>query len=341
MSPRGRGRRALLALDIAVAAVALGAAEWVLLPRFLPLPRDVWLMGFAADAPLVDGVAINALGFTGDAPAPGDPGMLHVLTLGGSVLFDRDFTARLRRHLAPRVGGPFGLTGAALRAHTSRSSVLKWRLLADRGWDVVVVYDGINDLVANHARPADYRDDYAHLGAWYVRGPLVDRSVIARLLYNELWHRPLHGEGMASGFRSVESLRANLRELVESARAHGATPVVSTFAWALPADYDLERFRRGELGYANPERYDVTPVETWGPAPWVAEGLARTNVAIHEVARDTGALLFDAERVLGRDLRWFGDVCHPSAAGVERLAEALAGFLAEEGLLVPRPGRAR
>jgi hypothetical protein len=317
----------------------LVAADLWLLPLLLPLPRETWLMGFAADQARVDDVRISALGFAGDALAPRKPpGTLRLLTLGGSALFNRDFTERLRAHLLPRVPGRLEIVGGALRAHTSRSSVLKWRFLSRHDFDVVVIYEGINDLYANHVPPGLYREDYAHLGAWYVRHPLLDQSVIARLVYDAWLHRPVEGEAMASGFRSIGSLRANLRDLVAATRAAGAEPVLSTFAWAIPSGYDREAFERGAAGYANPERYDPKPVEFWGPLPWVREGLVRTNVAIHEVARETGAPLFDAERILGRELRWFGDVCHPSAAGVERLGYALASFLHERKFLTPREG---
>jgi lysophospholipase L1-like esterase len=242
-------------------------------------------------------------------------------------------TERLRAQIAPRTPGRLELVGAALRSHTSRSSVLKYRLLGEYDFDVVVIYEGINDLFANHVPPALYRDDYAHLGPWYVRGPLLDRSVIARLVYNNLLAPRIVVAATGSGLRSAESLRANLRELVAAVRAHGGTPVLSTFAWAIPSDYTEERFVKGEAGYQNPERYDYCPVELWGPVPWVREGLARQNLAVHEVAHETGAPLFDAEAAMGKDLRWFGDVCHFSDVGVDVFAQRLADWLAREGLL--------
>lgn len=331
-------RAAAIALGLVATAAVLVLAElWVIPALRLPIPRDVWLMGWAADAAALEDVPMNALGFTGDVPSPNErPGTLRIATLGGSVLFNRHFTERLRERLAPEVDGDLELLGAALRAHTSRSSLLKWRVLARHDFDLVLIYEGINDLYANHVEPSRYREDFSHLGPWYVRGPLLDRSVLARLVYNEWLHRPVPGAAMASGYRSVETTRANLRELIASVRAHGATPVLSTFAWSLPAGYTREAFARGELGYDNPERYDPIPVEFWGPPDWVREGLVRTNVAIHEVAQETGAPLFDAERVLGRDPRWFGDVCHPSDAGVARMIDALAAFLVEERLLAAK-----
>jgi lysophospholipase L1-like esterase len=298
-------------------------------------------MGFAADVAALEGMPISPLGFPGDAIArEKPPGTVRVLTLGGSVLFNRHFPERLRARLAPAAGGRLELVGAALRAHTSRSSLLKWRVLAPYDFDVVWIYEGINDLYANHVEPSRYREDYAHLGRWYVRGPLLDRSVVARLVYNEWLHRPEPGAPVASGFRSVETLRANLRELVASVRAQGGTPVLSTFAWSIPADYDRAAFERGALGYDNPERYDAVPAEYWGPPEWLREGLQRTNVMIHELARELEVDLFDAERVLGHEPRWFGDPCHPSDAGVERMIDAFVQFAADRGIIGPRPGEA-
>jgi lysophospholipase L1-like esterase len=325
------------ASGLAASALLLACADLWLLPLALPLPRDVWLMGWAIPESAIPDVEVNRLGFTGDALAATKPaGTVRVLTLGGSVLFNRRMSERLRARLAPATQGRLEILGGGIRSHTSRSSLLKWQLLQRYDFDLVFLYEGINDLHANHVKPDHYREDYGHIGMWYVRGPLLDRSVIARLLYNNLVYRPASGLPTASGYRSIESLRANLRELVARIRARGSQPVLSTFAWSIPADYERERFVRGEMGYNNAERYDYCPVEIWGPAPWVREGLQRTNLAIHEVARETGVPLFDAEREMGRDLRLFGDLCHPSEPGVDVFVERLVAFLRSRDLLRPR-----
>lgn len=146
---------------------------------------------------------------------------------------------------------------------------------------------------------------------------------------------------MGSGHRSVDVLRENLRWLVRAVREDGGVPVLSTFAWAIAPGYTQERFVKGAAGYANPERYDYCPVELWGPEAWVREGLVRINVAIHQVAAEERVPLLDMERLLGRDLRLFGDVCHPSEAGVDAFVGHVRDFLRAERLLEPRPGQGR
>ena len=110
-------------------------------------------------------------------------------TLGGSALFNRRMTERLKERLARDAPRPVEVLGAALRAHTTWSSVHKYRHLARYGFDVVLIYHAINDLKANHVAREDFRPDYSQLGPWYRRGPLLDRSVVARLVHERLLYR--------------------------------------------------------------------------------------------------------------------------------------------------------
>ncbi len=328
--------RARLAAVLAVSAVVIGlvgAAEWWVLPAALGLPRESYLLGFVASDEQVADVPINAIGLTGALPDAAPDGAIRVLTLGGSSLFNRRMTERLAARLDAEAERPVSVLGAALRAHTSWSSVHKYRYLRHHEFDVVLVYHGINDLFANHVAPEDFRVDYAHLGSWYRRGPLLDRSVIARLVYERLLYRKPERVALAAGFASAAVFRDNLEWLVDAVRDDGGTPVLATFAWSIPRGYSYDAFQAGRLGYNNPERYDRCAVEVWGPVTWVREGIARHNLAVHEVAAARDVLLLDAERELGRDLHRFGDVCHLSEPGTDDFVELLARFLAEAGLL--------
>lgn len=344
MSGAGGARVRLLAAGLVLGAVValVAVAETWLLPALRGLPRAAYLNGFVADAEVEADVTLNALGLTGDALAPGprSPDTLRVLTLGGSVLFNRHMTERLRGELEAASVRPVEILGGALRAHTTWSSLHKWRWLRDRGFDLVLIQHGINDLKANHVAPADFREDYGHLGPWYRRGPLLDHSVIARVVHNELlWRRPSFVL-MGSGLRSVEVLARNLDTLVEEVRAAGARPVLLSLPWWIPSDYSYEAFVAGALPYANPERYDYCPVELWGPVDWVREGLQRTGVAVHALAGRRDVPLVDVARHFGSDPALFGDVCHPSERGAAVFARYVVGELAARGWLGAAPGRA-
>lgn len=334
MSPARAHGAAAGALAVAIVAGLVALAELVVVPARVGASRDAFLLGFVSTAERVEDVALNEMGFTGDVVThPKPPDTLRVLTLGGSVLFNRRITERLDARLERASPHRVELLGAALRSHTTWASIHKYRRLAAHDFDLVLIYHGINDLYANHVAPEDFREDYSHLNPWYRRGVLLDHSVIARLAYNEwIWRRPPRVE-TGAGLASAEVFARNLETLVREVRAHGGTPVLMTFAWSIPPDYSYARFQAGQVGYENPEHYDEWPVELWGPVDWVRRGLIRHNVAVHEVAGRTGVPLVDQERLLGKDPAWFGDVCHPSEAGVDVFVDNLAVGLEAAGLL--------
>ena len=336
---RTRWMGSALALGVAVTlALMVVAAELWILPALTGLPREVYLMGFAARAEEVPEEPVNPMGFTGVVPTRERPdGTVRVLTLGGSVLFNRRVTERLQDRLERSASGRVEVVGAALRSHTTWSSVLKYGLLAEHGFDYVLICHGINDLYANHVAREDFRDDYSHLEPWYRRGWLLDRSIVARVLYNELvWRRPgrvQNGAGMAS----ADVFSRNLTGLVREVRSDGGTPILVSFPWWIPPDYTHERFMNGELAYNNPERYDYCPVKLWGQVRYVRRGLAQHNLAIRAVARTEKVPLIDAERALRDDPALFGDVCHPSEMGTEILVDLIGDFFERRGRLDPDP----
>src|SRR5262249_42013504 len=91
-----------------------------------------------------------------------------VLILGGSVVAAGygEVQEHLSRRLHDAVGGQFRICNLARPAHTSRDSLLKYSRLAGEQFEVVIVYDGINDVPMNCCPREKFRDDYTHF-AWY------------------------------------------------------------------------------------------------------------------------------------------------------------------------------
>ena len=102
-----------------------------------------------------------------DADVRGDDGYFDVLLLGGSVV-SHGF-ARIDDYLAEGLSGakgPVRVWNGAEAAHTSRDSWEKYSLVADKHFDLVIVYNGINESRFNNAEPGRFRPDYSHVG-WY------------------------------------------------------------------------------------------------------------------------------------------------------------------------------
>lgn len=325
------------------------ALEYVVLPRWFGLPRDALLMGFAATpGTVVDGQVINPMGFTGDVVDGSEPaGAWRVLVLGSSTMFNRHMADHLKAALQQRSHRPVVLLDAGLRSHTTRADVIKLQWLLSHRWDTVLVYDGINDLWANHVQPADYRPDYGHLDPWYVRHPALAHSLVLRYGYNTAWHAlravnrwtgerlfpdyqfvfPKKPHANAAGYAADQAFADNLTTIIEASRAHGAEPVLLTFAYHLPAHYSRQAFLAGELDYHNPDQYDARDVFNWGSPDYVRTGLERQNARVRALAAQYGVRLVDIDQAMSHRGEWFGDVCHFNATGVEVFAGQIASAL--------------
>jgi hypothetical protein len=312
-------------------------AEYVLLPWAIGMPRDAFLMGFCINSkkiPQVDDTPINKMGFTGDVlKRKKAPGTIRILTLGGSPMFNRRMTERLKEKLQAASSKPVEVLGAALRTHTIRSSLYKYEFLAKYDFDYVLICHGINSLWANHVSKNDYREDYFQLGEWYSRGWLLQNSVIARLLYNNFfYHRPpriFYG----AKFASLKTFKHNLDALIRRIKKNGSQPILITFAWHIPDNYTYEGFQRNSLGYDNPAQYDKCPVELWGSVAYVSEGLKRTNEIVRNAAVEENLYLIDQDKLMSGDITLFGDACHFNEKGVDVFIDNTMKFLKEKNLL--------
>ena len=277
-------------------------AEFWILPAVTGMPRAMLLAGFVATpGSVVDGQKINALGFTGDVPAMQKPdNTVRVLLLGSSSLFNRHLGERLKKNLQQRTDKHIELLDAGIRSHTSRADTVKWQMLATYQWDYVLIYNGINDLWANHVLPQDYREDYAHLDPWNRRNTWLDHSVVLRYGYNMGWQLlrdvnrrtdeklfpdyqfvfPKKPFVNAAAFASLTTYHNNMGTLIRQIADQHATAVLLTLAFHLPESYSRQAFIDNALGYNNPDQYDKRDVYNWGPPDYVREGLEKENAIV-------------------------------------------------------------
>lgn len=293
-------------------------------------------MGFyAPPGMLVDDTRINSDGFTGNrlSDLSREKGVVRVLTLGGSTMFNRRMTERMIATWTDALPTTPLVVGAALRTHTTRASVIKYDyLFSNYQFDYVLIYHGINDLWANNVPPERFRQDYSHQNAWGRRSLLLDHSVIARRIYNSLQtpQGPFPIRSNEAAFMADKAFEANLRALIAEIRSNAGIPVLMTFAWFIPEQYSLEKFTAGELPYNNPTRYDYCPVELWGDVAYVEEGLHRLNAIILSLAAELEVGLIDQAQQLGDISENFGDPVHFSELGTERFIANITDYLLED-----------
>ena len=296
-----------------------------------------------------------------DAVRDDPQGALRVLILGGSTL-NRGFCdaeSRLQEQLASWLGRDVRIVNLAVAAQGSLDSYYKYWYLRDRHFDLVVLYNGINELRANDVPGELRRDDYSHY-AWYeevnflvrhydlTRYGLVlpfylqhqavslDRKIISRgrkVPYNSAGIRP---EWMPFGasIKSAVPFRRNLERTLSLARAKREPVLLMTFAYAIPEEYSRVRFEQGALGYDRSKPGE--PVEMWGRPEDIIRGLQVHNDIIREAANGTDVFFVDQDALMKHDPRNFIDVCHLSPAGSDQFVRHMVDKLKRQRFTMPR-----
>lgn len=263
-----------------------------------------------------------------------DDDVFDVLLLGGSVVSEGfgSIAPRLGEGLKAKLGREVRVFNLAFAGKTSRDSLLKYRALEDKHFDLVIFYHGINDTRMNDCPPKLFRDDYQHC-AWYHKIDLYRRHPEAKLIvlpYTMSYLAVNVVDGLRLGcyiprlnpspawvefgrdIKTARPFRANLDEIVTTARKKGERMLVMTFAYHVPPDDTKERSLAQKLDCHRPK----TAIEIWGKSEYVTKGMDVHNAIVREVARDNPEVLFvDQAALMTKDVSCFIDCCHFTEEG--------------------------
>ncbi len=253
---------------------------------------------------------INALGFRGPAlDARKAPGVRRVACLGDSCTFigATTYPELLEREL----GEGWEVVNAGVSGYSSHQglALLRARLL-ELEPDWVTAYFGWNDHWLARTVPDD--QVLASQPAW--------RRALEPLRLVQWVSARLHERRTDGALRvPLDAYRANLTELVRTARAAGARVALLTAPWNV-----------GELGH----RFLVGNGNTSLDLPALHAQHRAYNEAVREVAAAEGATLVDLARLfasLGKDELFWADGIHPNGQGYRVIAQALAAAVRGEG----------
>ncbi len=272
---------------------------------------------------------------------------LNVLLLGASVLHPNygDIEHVLRERLVRQTRGCVRIHNLAEPAHTSLDSRYKYEHLRDVPFDLVLVYDGINDLRANNCPNDVFREDYAHF-SWYkllndYEAKATSRWIIFpytlefgflkavdRMGFSP--YLPTHEpapESLEWGceVKTAAPFERNLNAILDLAQRKGEPVVLMTFAFYIPEDYSPARFEARQLDYTS----HMFPAELWGRPDCLRKGLDVQNDAVTRMALShPGTLFVDQARLVPQEGKYFNDVCHLTHEGCERFVENLLPAIA-------------
>jgi hypothetical protein len=263
-----------------------------------------------------------------------------VLLLGGSVLHNDygNVEHLLRERLSRESDACVKIYNLAEPAHTSLDSLMKYKHLAGRSFDLVVLYHGINEVRANNCAAADFRDDYAHF-SWYklihdyeARAdsrwlilPYTIEFVAVKAASRLGWggflptHEPLPGtleEGCE--VKTEGPYRRHLEGVLSLAKQRGEPVLLMTFAYYLPTLYSKGGFEARDLDYTA----HAYPVELWGKPDCVVRALkAHEDVVRSLWSSDPSVHFVDQNALIPHDALHFNDICHLTDEGCERFVD--------------------
>ncbi|MDA0832733.1 MAG: SGNH/GDSL hydrolase family protein [Planctomycetota bacterium] len=258
-----------------------------------------------------------------------------VVLIGGSTL--EQTADEIEKQLRYAWGDDVRVYNLAKAAHTSRDTLFKFRKLPERGIDLVVLYDGFNDIRMNCVPTADFKGDYTHCN-WYVdmerrlqkRGTgmqeLVTRDLKAIGTLIDLGQPSDEWLDEGATVKSTEPFRENIAAILRTCRDRNIPVVLMTFPWYLPSNYTAEKLANGELDYGK-GAYRMH-AESWGRPENINRTMTAHNEVIHELAAEpefaSTVRFVDQVELLSASGTHFSDPCHFTPAGIERFAKNLA-----------------
>jgi len=224
--------------------------------------------------------------------------------------------------------------------HGSRDNRVKYDLLKDKQFDVIIYYDAINDSRLNNCPPEVFKDDYSHY-LWYdeinhiVSHPEMNITVIPffydwmKIRMKNIFvknayipkHFSLQLDWMAYGNnqKSLPCYFNNLQHILLSAQQHNARVLYLTFAYYLPADYTLQKFRDKKLDYTFCDHSRET--EIWGTGENVSRFIDSVNRNSKAwVSGYSNASWYDMYKAYPKTGDNFADICHFSPKGIYEFA---------------------
>jgi lysophospholipase L1-like esterase len=268
----------------------------------------------------------------------------RIVALGGSSTYDvriednaATFTAQLEKLLKEDYGYQnVQVINAGVPGYNSWEMLvnLEFRVL-DLDPDLVIIYEGTNDVHASLVEQSAYRgDDFGRRQAWQApRVALWEHSALLRLLSRTMnitrqvsvddfvssptylsW--PFESRLLEDNLDPVEILkenppvyfRRNLENMIAVAKEHGVEIMFSTWAYSpYLNDYAAE-------GYYQ-------------------QGFRENNEVVKEVATIGQIPLFDFAGVMPQDAKYWADGRHVNEAGALAKAELFAEFIDAQGLI--------
>ncbi len=282
----------------------------------------------------------NSLGLRGPEIATPKPfGRTRIALLGGSTTYEdfvkdwrRDFARRLEEELGKRLPDrDIEVINAGLPGWDSWEDLinLEFRLL-DLDLDLIVVYEGTNDVHARLVRPDAYKGDNSGSKKQWERKPCLELTCLK--LVQRITGLDTYGFDIIAptaalypmtdefnpvlGMKPSEALgrnspiysQRNLRSIIAIAREYGIDVMLATWGWS------------DQLGdYAATAHYQ--------------QGFREQNEMVRKVGKLKDVPVFDFANEMPKEAKYWGDGRHNNEEGIALKAQLFADYLVKMGIV--------
>ena len=279
-----------------------------------------------------------------------DNDVIDILLLGGSVLHNEwgNIGNELNKQLSAKYPGKIKIHNVATPAHTSTDSRIKYKLLENQHFDIVLLYHGINEVRYNNCPDDVFKNDYSHVGFYNIIHSIVapkTRFTIFPYTYT-LLNEKLRQNYLKNNRLPIDSLnkdwlqfgeniktapvfQTNYNSIIEEAIDRNQPIIISTFANYVPQDYTLANFKSKKLDYGEFK----SPIEIWGEPKNVIKGIESHNNIINQLSatyiQDENVHFVDMDNSLEKSGKYFDDICHFTNEGSAKFAEIILPTIIE------------
>ncbi|HEV7349123.1 hypothetical protein [Telluribacter sp.] len=280
----------------------------------------------------------------------------NILILGGSVVSTNwsHLETRLEKLLQPHLskGSAIRVYNAAAPANTSLDNLIKYKLVANQHFDLVIYYEAINENRFNNVPSELFREDYSHV-VWYrdvhliVQHTELKYTVIPytlHFIYKKLKHLytkpasldmnsvPFDYVTHGSEIKTSVSYRKNIQELINIAKSRQEPLLLMSYASFFPEGVHLTGTET-DKSYFGKCKYQSS-ISIWGTPENVQKGIKVHNDQLRELVALNKISFLDMDVALPRNKENFCDICHlREETGVQQFANILKDHIFSEHLL--------
>ncbi|MFN3489855.1 MAG: hypothetical protein ACK4YV_12015 [Emticicia sp.] len=283
-----------------------------------------------------------------------DDKFTDILILGGSVIssswsqMDERLDSLLPNNQDIRV------FNVAIPSHTSLDNLIKYKLLANKKFDLVIYYEAINENRANNVAPQLFKTDYSHIEWYYhinilMKHPEINYTALPFLLHKsvatiiqkithytfiEMDNVSKENRIYGSDIKTVMPYRANLENIISLSKHKSEKLLLVAYASFFPK----VKFKGdpSDAQYFAKNCKKAAIVTVWGDTKNTQKGIIAHNEILTDLANKNNTFYLDMTQTIPQDTAYFCDICHLSEKGCNLFAQTLSKYMINKKLLTKK-----